>query len=106
MNGAFAFFRGGAVIAVCYVALLRVLQLVSLRFRSTDFKELEIVVLRHELVVLLGRRSVRKFARSSCGWHARIRDGATCVPWANSRVGTSVSRKDWNINGRTAYGIF
>src|SRR5262245_48360178 len=52
MNGPFRLFRGGAVISVCYVALLRVLQLVSLRFRSTEFKELEIVVLRHELAVL------------------------------------------------------
>src|SRR5262245_29794582 len=52
MNGPFRLFRGGAVISVCYVALLRVLQLFSLRFPSTEFKELEIVVLRHELAVL------------------------------------------------------
>ncbi len=36
----------------CYVALRRVLQLAALRFRSKEFKELEIVVLRHELAVL------------------------------------------------------
>jgi hypothetical protein len=36
----------------CYVVLRRVLQLVALRFRSNAFKELEIVVLRHELAVL------------------------------------------------------
>ena len=35
-----------------YVAFQRVLQLVLLLFRSTEFKELEIVVLRHELAVL------------------------------------------------------
>jgi putative transposase len=35
-----------------YVALQRILQLVSLLFRSADSKELEIVVLRHELAVL------------------------------------------------------
>lgn len=35
----------------CYVVLRRVLQLVALRFRSNAFKELEIVVLRHELAV-------------------------------------------------------
>ena len=36
----------------CYVVLRRVLQLAALRFRSNEFKELEIVVLRHELAVL------------------------------------------------------
>jgi len=42
----------------CYVVLRRVLQLVALRFRSNEFKELEIVVLRHELAVL--RRQVTR----------------------------------------------
>jgi putative transposase len=52
------------VISVCYVALLRVLQLVCLPFRSAECKELEIVVLRHELTVL--RRQVARPAfRSS-----------------------------------------
>jgi putative transposase len=40
------------LLSVCYVALQRVLQLVLLCFRSREFKELEIVVLRHELAVL------------------------------------------------------
>jgi putative transposase len=40
------------------VVLQRVLQFVSLLFRSTEFKELQIIVLRHELAVL--RRQVRR----------------------------------------------
>jgi len=38
--------------SVVSVALQRILQLVSLLFRSADSKELEIVVLRHELAIL------------------------------------------------------
>jgi putative transposase len=40
------------LLSACYVAIQRVLQLVILCFRSREFKELEIVVLRHELAVL------------------------------------------------------
>ncbi len=46
----------------CYAVLGRVLQLAALRFRSEEFKELEIVVLRHELAVLrrqAGRAELR-----------------------------------------------
>jgi putative transposase len=38
--------------SLCHLVLRRLLQLAALRFRSEEFKELEIVVLRHELVVL------------------------------------------------------
>jgi len=38
--------------SLCYLVVRRVLQLAVLRFPSTEFKELEIVVLRHELTVL------------------------------------------------------
>ena len=40
------------MISLGYVVLQRVFQLICLRFRSTASKELEIVVLRHELAVL------------------------------------------------------
>ena len=42
--------------SLCYLVLRRVLQIAALRLRSQEFKELEIVVLRHELAVL--RRQV------------------------------------------------
>ena len=38
--------------SLCYLVLRRLLQLAALRFRSDEFKELEIVVLRHELAVV------------------------------------------------------
>jgi putative transposase len=46
------------VLSVLYIALQRVLQLLFLRFRSTRSKDLEIVVLRHQIAVL--RRQVRR----------------------------------------------
>ena len=46
------------LISVAYLVLRRVLELVALRYRSNAFKELEIVVLRHELAIL--RRRTRR----------------------------------------------
>jgi hypothetical protein len=46
------------LLSILYVAFYRGLQLILLLFRSTEYKELEIVVLRHELAVL--RRLVKR----------------------------------------------
>ena len=54
-------------ISVCYLVLQRVLELAALHGRSNDFKELEIVVLRHELAVL--RRRIRRPAMT---WSDRL----------------------------------
>jgi putative transposase len=51
-------YGGIVLLSACYVAFQRVLQLVCLLFRSSELKELEIVVLRHELAVL--RRHARR----------------------------------------------
>lgn len=54
-------------LSLCYVVLRRVLELAALRFRSTDSKDLEIVVLRHELAIL--RRGTRRPAMT---WTDRL----------------------------------
>ena len=53
--------------SLCYVVLRRVLQLAALRFRSPDLRDLEIVVLRHELAIL--RRRTRRPAMT---WTDRL----------------------------------
>jgi hypothetical protein len=66
--------------SLCYLVLRRLLQLAALRFRSDESKELEIVLLRHELAVL--RRQLappelsppdRVFLAAASLWGAQIR---------------------------------
>src|SRR5713101_7183805 len=61
-------YAGGFVLlSLFYLVLRRALQLSALRVRSNDFKELEIVVLRHELAIL--RRRTR---RPALTWTDRL----------------------------------
>ena len=50
--------EGFVLVSPCYLVLRWLLQLVALRVRSDEWKELEIVVLRHELAIL--RRQTRR----------------------------------------------
>jgi putative transposase len=97
------------LISVCYVAIQRILQLIYLLFRSTEFKELEIVVLRHELDVL--RRHVNRPAFRSADrfffvaasrflprvqWSAFLVTPATLIGWHRRLVA-----KHWTYRSRT-----
>jgi putative transposase len=44
------------LVSFCYLVLRRLLQIAALRVRSNDFKELEIVVLQHEVAILQRQR--------------------------------------------------
>ena len=68
-------------LSLCYTALQWILQLAVLRGQSNEFKDLEIIVLRHELAIL--RRRTRRRAMS---WTDRL-----CLA-AASRV---LSRAQW-----------
>ena len=54
-------------LSLCYGVLRWILQLAALRVRSDEFKDLEIVVLRHELAIL--RRRIRRPAMT---WTDRL----------------------------------
>jgi hypothetical protein len=59
-----------------YLMLQRLLQLAALRFRSDEFKELEIIVLRHELAVLrrqLARPELSPFYLLVCRGRSAVR---------------------------------
>ena len=92
----------------CYLVLRHVLQLLGLRFRSHDFKDLEILVLRHELAIL--RRQIRRpairpidrlfLAAASrllprARWKAFVITPATLLRWHQRLVA-----KRWTYTGR------
>jgi putative transposase len=96
------------VISLCYLIVRRVLQLAVLRFRSDTFKELEIVVLRHELAVLrrqMGRPPLterdRVFLTAASrllprdSWRSFMVTPATLLGWHRRLVA-----RRWRYQGR------
>jgi putative transposase len=96
----------------CYVVLGRLLQLATLRFGSEEFKELEIVVLRHELAVLrrqAGRPELasadRVFLAAAsrllprASWRSFVVTPTTLLRWHRRLVA-----KRWTYPGRVVWG--
>ena len=96
------------LLSVCYVSLQRVLQCLVLCFRSRESKELEIVVLRHELAVLRrhgGRPPLRAADRvflaavsrllPRANWPSYFVKPATLLEWHRRLVA-----KRWTYRGR------
>ena len=92
----------------CYLVLRQVFQLLALRFRSHDFKDLEILVLRHELAIL--RRQTRRPAITPIDrvfltaasrllprarWHAFLITPATLLRWHRRLIA-----KRWTYSDR------
>src|SRR5216683_540837 len=96
-------YAGGLVfLTLCYMVLRRVLQLAALRVRSNDLKELEVVVLPHELAIL--RRRTRRPAMTwtdrlflaaasrllpRARWRSFIVTPATLLGWHQRLVATT-----------------
>jgi hypothetical protein len=96
------------LISLAYLVLRRVLELLVLRFRSNAFKDLEIVVLRHELTILRRRTrrpalitSDRMFLAATSRllpramWRSFIVTPATLLDWHRRFVA-----KRWTYGGR------
>jgi putative transposase len=96
------------VLSLCYLVLRRVLPLAALRLRSDEFKELEIVVLRHELTVL--RRQLARPQLTSAdrvflaaasrllpraSWRSFVVTPTTLLRWHRRLV-----RRRWTYPGR------
>jgi hypothetical protein len=91
-----------------YLALRQILQLLTLHLRSQDFKDVEILVLRHEVAML--RRQTRRPAITSIDrlfltaasrllprarWHAFLITPGTLLRWHRRLVA-----RRWTFTGR------
>jgi hypothetical protein len=97
---------GGFVfLSLCYVVVRWVAQLAVLRFRSNEFKDLEILVLRHELAILR-----RRIPRPRISWTDRLflTTASRLLPrprWPSFFITPGAGIGDWWRNGgRTRVG--
>jgi putative transposase len=84
------------LLSVCYVALQRVLQLILLRFCSHEFKELKIVVLRHELAVLRRRISRPPFTTADRTFLAAASRLLAHAKWQSLFIVTPATLLRWH----------
>jgi putative transposase len=96
--------------SLCYLVFRCVLQLVARRPRSEDFKELEIVVLRHELSVL--RRQTRRPQLTTTD-RVFLAAASQLLPWSSWRsflvtpatlLRRLVARR-WTYGGRSGRSV-
>jgi hypothetical protein len=103
--------------SLIYLVLRRVLELCSLRLRSPQFKELEIVVLRHQLDVLrrqAGRPQLRRQDRAFLAaasrllprarWRSFLVQPETLLRWHRelpARRWSYPKRSPWQASNRT-----
>jgi putative transposase len=100
--------EASVLFSFCYMALRQALQLLVLRIRSNDFKELEILLLRHELAILRRRtsrpiiRPIDRLFLSAASrllprhlWHTFVVTPATLLGWHRRLIA-----KRWTYAGR------
>jgi putative transposase len=89
-------------VSLVYLVVRRVLQLAALRFRSSEFKELEIVVLRHELSVLrrqVGRPELKAADRVFLAAASRLLPRASWRSFVVTPTTCCAGTGDWSRSG-------
>jgi putative transposase len=82
--------------SLCHLAFRCVLELVLLRRRSTEFKELEIVVLRHQLAVLRRQADRPQLTKTDRVFLAAASRFLPCSRWPSFLV-TPTTLLRWHL---------